>query len=127
MAQKKSSIIACDERDHQVSPYNMMSKSKGSRSSLCGSATRMHEMQVRSLASLSGLRIQCCQELRCRSQTWLESGIAVAVAQAGNCSSNLTPSQGNFHLPQVRGPKKQKKKAKALKPGFQGESQFFIN
>ena len=35
--------------------------------------------QVRSLASLSGLRIQHCRELWCRSQTWLRSGIAVTV------------------------------------------------
>ena len=31
------------------------------------------------LASLSGLRIQRCCELKCRSQMWLGSGIAVAV------------------------------------------------
>ena len=36
-------------------------------------------MQVQSLASLSGLRIWCCQELCCRSQTQLRSGVAVAV------------------------------------------------
>ena len=36
-------------------------------------------LQVRSLASISGLRIRRCQELWCRSQTWLGSGIAVAV------------------------------------------------
>ena len=35
--------------------------------------------QVRSLASLSGLSIWPCRELRCRLQMWLESGIAVAV------------------------------------------------
>ena len=35
---------------------------------------------VRSLASLSGLRIWRCHELRCRSQTWLGSGVAMAVA-----------------------------------------------
>ena len=34
---------------------------------------------VPSLASLSGLRIQCCHELWCRLQTWLGSHIAVAV------------------------------------------------
>ena len=37
-------------------------------------------LQVRSLALLSGLRIQCCCELWCRSQIRLGSGIAVAVA-----------------------------------------------
>ena len=36
-------------------------------------------MQVQSLASLSGLRLQHCPELWCRSQVWLRSGIAVAV------------------------------------------------
>ena len=34
---------------------------------------------VRSLTSLSGLGIWHCHELWCRSQTWLRSGIAVAV------------------------------------------------
>ena len=36
-------------------------------------------LQVRSLASLSGLGIKRCHELWCRSQTQLESGVAVAV------------------------------------------------
>ena len=35
---------------------------------------------VGSLASLSGLRIRCCRELWCRSQTLLGSCIAVALA-----------------------------------------------
>ena len=35
---------------------------------------------VRSLASLNVLRIRGCGELWCRSQTRLESGIAVALA-----------------------------------------------
>ena len=35
---------------------------------------------VWSLALLSGLKIQCCGELWCRSQTWLGSRVAVAVA-----------------------------------------------
>ena len=35
---------------------------------------------VRSLASLSGLRIRCCCELWCRLQTQLGSSIAVALA-----------------------------------------------
>ena len=54
------------------------------RSSHCGAAemnpTRNGEYLVRSLASLSGLRIQRCHELWWRSQTQLGSGIAVAVA-----------------------------------------------
>ena len=51
-------------------------------------------LRVGSLASLSGLRIWRCHELRCRSQTRLRSDVAVAVARAGSCSSNLTPSVG---------------------------------
>ena len=48
----------------------------------------------RPVASLSGSRIQCCHELWCRSQTQLRSGIALAVAQVGSCSSDSTPSLG---------------------------------
>ena len=49
-------------------------------------------MRVQSQAShiLSG--IWHCHELWCRSKMWLGSCIAVAVA--GSCSSNLTPSLG---------------------------------
>ena len=36
-------------------------------------------MRVRSLASLSGLGMQRCCELCCRSQMWLGSCMAVAV------------------------------------------------
>jgi len=36
-------------------------------------------LQVRSLASLSGLRIRHCYELWCRLQTRLGSGVAVAM------------------------------------------------
>ena len=50
--------------------------------------------QVRSLASLSALRIQRCHELWCKLQTRLGSGIAVAVAVAGSYSSDLTRSLG---------------------------------
>ena len=38
-------------------------------------------IRVRSLASLSRLRIRHCRELWCRSQTWLGSGVAVAVGR----------------------------------------------
>ena len=41
--------------------------------------TSIHEDVVPSLASLSGSRIRHCGELWCRSQTQLESGVAVAV------------------------------------------------
>ena len=36
-------------------------------------------LQVQSLASLSGLRILCCQKLCCKSQMQLRCRIAVAV------------------------------------------------
>ena len=42
-------------------------------------------MQVRSLALLIELRILRCCELWCRSQTWLRSRVAVALAWAGSC------------------------------------------
>ena len=41
---------------------------------------QLRTMRVRSLASLSELRIRGCHEQWCRLQRWLESGIAVAVA-----------------------------------------------
>ena len=40
------------------------------------------------------LRIQRCYELWCRLQTQLRSGVAVALVQAGSCSSALTPNLG---------------------------------
>ena len=49
-------------------------------------------LRVLSLASLSGLRIRCCHVLWCRAQMWLGFCIAVAVAQAGSLSSNVTPT-----------------------------------
>ena len=61
-------------------------------------------LRVRSLASLSGLRIQCCCELWCRSQTRLRFGVAVA----GSYSSDLVPSLGTS-ICQGCGPKKQNK------------------
>ena len=49
---------------------------------------------VWSLALLSGLGIWGCREVRCKSQTWLRSRIAVAEVQAGDYSSDLAPSLG---------------------------------
>ena len=77
-------------------------------------------MQVQSLASLSGLRIQCCSELRCRLQMRLESHIAVAVVQASGYSSDLTPGLGTSICP-WRSPRKwQKDKKKKKKPKRSG-------
>ena len=50
----------------------------------------MTSIHVRSLASLSGLRIRRCCKLQHRLRMWLRSNIAAA--QAGNCSSDVTPS-----------------------------------
>ena len=55
---------------------------------------RSTRTQVRSLALLSGLRIYCCHEQGCRSPTLLRRPLAVAVAQTGSCSYDLTPSLG---------------------------------
>ena len=44
--------------------------------------------QVQPLASLSGLRIQCCGELWYRLQVGLGSCVAVAVAQADSDSNS---------------------------------------
>lgn len=54
-------------------------------------------MGVGGLAPLSGLRIWRCLKLKLRSQMQLESGIVVAVAQAGQ----FDPEPRNFHMPQV--------------------------
>ena len=69
-------------------------------------------LRVRSLASLSGLRIWHGRELWCRSQTRLGPGMAVAVA--GSNSSNWTPSL-EISICCRCSPKKTKKKKKKKK------------
>jgi len=78
---------------------------------------RTMRLQVRSLALLSGLRIQRCGELWCRSQTWLGSCIAVALTQASGYRSNWTPGLGTsiYHGSGPRKGKKKKKKKKEIK------------
>ena len=68
--------------------------------------------QVWSLAC-SRLRIWCCLDLWCRSQSWLGSHLAVAVAQASGYSSNSTPSLG-ASISHGCSPKRTKKKKKRL-------------
>ena len=72
-------------------------------------------MGVRSLASLSGLRIQCCHKLWPRSQMQLGPGVAVAVAvvRAGSCSSDSIPSLGTT-ICHGCGPEKKKKKKRSF-------------
>ena len=65
------------------------------------------------MASLSGLRIQPCCELWCRSQMHLRSGIAVAMAQAGSYRSDWTPGLGTSICHRC-GPKKNKKEKKKI-------------
>ena len=79
----------------------------------------------RSLASISGLRIQCCSELWRRSQTWLGSGVAVAVASASSCSSKSTPSLGTSICHKC-GPKKAKKKKKSYALNLRFQVTFFL-
>ena len=74
-------------------------------------------LQVQSLASIIGLRIQRCYELWCGLQKWLVSCVAVAVALAGGYSPNSTPSMGNSICCRC-GPKKDKKKKKKKKNFF---------
>ena len=69
-------------------------------------------MWVRSLASLSELRIRHCCTLQCRLQMWLGSWVAVAVAQAGSCRSDSTPSLGTSTCCTGAPPKKKRKKEK---------------
>ena len=70
----------------------------GWRSSRGGSAvmsqTRILEGAVGSLALLSRLRIRRCRKLWSRLQTQLGARVALAVVQAGSCSSDLSPSLG---------------------------------
>ena len=68
---------------------------------------------VRSLALFSGLGIQRCYELWRRSQGRCGSDIAVAVVQAGSCSSNSTPNLG-ASICLWFSPKKKKEKEKHI-------------
>ena len=78
-------------------------------SSHCGTEetnpTSIHEDTTSILGLSHWLRIQCCRELWCRSQTWLRSCIAVA----GSCSFDSTPSLG-ISICCECGPKKKKRK-----------------
>ena len=73
-------------------------------------------MQVQSQVSLSGAGILCCHGLWHRSQTWLGSRVAVAVACAVSCSW-----PGNFHMPWVW-PWKAKKKKKKKEPKIKNKN-----
>ena len=70
--------------------------------------------RVQSLASFRGLRIRRCRELWGRSQRWLGSWVAVALAQAGSWSSLIGPQPGSLHMSQAQ-PTKRKKGGKKEK------------
>lgn len=65
----------------------------------------------KTIAQTSGLKMQHCQELWCRSQMRLGSHIAVAMAVASSYSSDLIPSLGTS-IGHRCSPKKTKKKKK---------------
>ena len=71
-------------------------------------------MQVPSLALLSGLKIQGCHKLRHGSQMPLGSCVAMAVAQAGSCSSDSTHSLGSSYATGAALKRKEKKKIYSL-------------
>ena len=72
------------------------------------------KMQVRSLAKLSGLRIQHCYELWCRSQTWLDLALLWLWCSGTVLQWQLQfdPWPDNFHMLQMW-PEKAKQKNKA--------------
>ena len=78
--------------------------------------------RVRSLALFSGLTIQRCCELWCRSQVQLGScvavAVAVAVAQAGSCSSKSAPSLGasTCHRHALKGQKRERERPPTPSP-----------
>ena len=82
-------------------------------------------LQVQSLASFSELRIWRCCELWGRSQTWLRSDLALAVAQAGSYSSDSTPSLGTSICHEC-GLKKQKQTNKCTKKKIEIYSLMFL-
>ena len=58
--------------------------------------------RVQFLALLSGLRVQRCHELWCRSQVGLGSGIAVSCGMGQQQQLQLDPYPGNLHMPPVQ-------------------------
>ena len=72
-------------------------------------------VRVRSLASPSGLRIWYGCDMWCRSPTRLGSDVAVAVVEAGSCSSHMTPSLGTSICCRCSPKKKRKRKKKKPK------------
>ena len=82
-----------------------------SGSSHCGSVatnpTSIHKDAGLIPCLAQWLRILRCHGLWYRLQTWLESGVAVAVVEASSCSSHSNPSLGTSICRRC-GPKKTK-------------------
>ena len=74
--------------------------------------------RARSLASLSGLRIHCCRELWCRSQTWLESCIAVVVVCTGRAVALIQPLAWELTYVTGMALKSKKKKKKKISMSY---------
>ena len=80
-------------------PYRLCQNQSCLRNSCSGSAvskspTSIHEDQGLTPGIAQWVKTQHCHELWFRSQMWLGSGVAVAMAWAGSCSSDLTPGLG---------------------------------
>ena len=70
--------------------------------------------QIRSLALVSGLRLQSCRKLWCMPWMRFRSCIAIVV-EAGSCSSSWTPSMGTSICHKCGSKKQKKKKKKKIK------------
>ena len=77
--------------------------------------TRNHEVVGSTRVLLSGLRIQRCHGLWCRSQTQLGSCVAVAVVSAGGFSSDSTPAWELPHATNAALKKQQQQQQKTKK------------
>ena len=102
------------------SPFNPVQFfEKSNRSSHCGSVvmnpTSMHEHAGLIPGLIQRLRIWWCHELWRRLKTWLGSLIAVAVVYASSCSSDSTPSLGNFTCHRCSPKERRKERRKGKK------------
>ena len=88
--------------------------------------TSIHGRQVRPLALINGLGIQCCCNLRHRWQIQFRSHVAMAIVQASSYSSDLIPSLGTSICCRSS-PKKKKKKKKSVLLLVTSEQNFYFH